>query len=156
MPLLVGVKFDELLSASNEEHTANKSFARLGQNLVTEVLAFLQAEGLRERLGRLSFIVLDKMVAQAPELPDGTRCLQASPDEVGAMISYSTLPVKQKHMVVLQQALQKVQQENAALKQQYLASHAQLSSASQQIDSCVANLEQSAMQCERWSMSAVA
>ena len=59
-------------------------------------------------------------------------------------------------MPVLQQALQKVQQENAALKQQYLASHAQLSSASQQIDSCVANLEQSAMQCERWSMSAVA
>lgn len=45
-----------LCSASNEEHTANKSFARLGQNLVTEVLAFLQAEGLGDRLGRLSFI----------------------------------------------------------------------------------------------------
>ena len=55
---------------------------------------------------------------------------------------------------MLQQALQKVQQENADLKQQWLASHAHLSTASEQIDSCMTNLEQSAMQCEPWSMGA--
>ena len=133
------------------EQVYKEAVGEMRGNVLAECDLIFREGGVGDSLDRL-----DKMVAQAPELPDGTRCLQASPDEVGAMISHSTLPVKQKHMVVLQQALQKVQQENAALKQQYLASHAQLSSASQQIDSCVANLEQSAMQCERWSMSAVA
>ena len=32
--------------------------------------------------------------------------------------------------------------------------HAHLSTASEQIDSCMTNLEQSAMQCEPWSMGA--
>ena len=93
-------------------------------------------------------------MAEQPELPDGSRAVHALPEEASAMVSHATLPVKQKHLLVLQQALQQARSENASLKQQYMTHHAQLSAAVGQMDTCKASLEQTAMQCEQWCTSA--
>ena len=69
------------------------------------------------------------------------------------MVSQATLSVKQKHRLVLRQALQQVRDENAGLKQQYLAHHAQLTAASSQIDVVKASLEGTAMECEQFCMA---
>ena len=106
-------------------------------HVLSECDLIFREAGVAESLNRL-----DREEARQPAQA-GSRCPQ-----LAAMLSRSMLPVKQKHVLVLQQALQKVQQENAALKQQWLASHAHLSTGSEQIDSCMTNLEQSAMQCE--------
>ena len=128
------------------EQVYKETVGEMRGNVLAECDLIFRELGVTESLDRLDRLDL--------KLPDGSCCLQASPHEVAAVVSHATLPVKQRHLRVLQQALQQVQQENAALKEQYLAQHAQLSTANEQIDSCVANLEQTAMQCERWSMSA--
>ena len=70
------------------------------------------------------------------------------------MLSTAALPVKQNHRIALERALKQIQGENAALKEQYMAHHAKLSAASAQVDTCLDDLQNTAMQCERWSMSA--
>ena len=131
------------------ERVYKEAVAEMRGNVLAECDLIFREHGVAESLDRL-----DKVVAQQPELPDGSRCLQVSPLEVDAMLSTAALPVKQNHRLALERALQQVQQENAGLKQQYIAHHTQLTAASTKVDTCLENLENTAMQCERWSMSA--
>mmetsp|Transcript_20689 Transcript_20689/g.42354 ORF Transcript_20689/g.42354 Transcript_20689/m.42354 type:complete len:185 (+) Transcript_20689:52-606(+) len=131
------------------ERVYKEAVAEMRGNVLAECDLIFREHGVAESLDRL-----DKVVAQQPELPDGSRCLQASPLEVDAMLSTAALPVKQKHRQALVRALEQVRQENAGLKQQYITHHTQLTAASAQIDTCLENLQHTAMQCERWSMSA--
>ena len=131
------------------ESVYKEAVAEMRGNVLAECDLIFREHGVAESLDRL-----DKVVAQQPELPDGSRCLQVSPLEVDAMLSTASLPVKQNHRVALERALQQVQGENAALKEQYIAHHTKLTAASTQVDSCLDDLQHTAMQCERWSMSA--
>jgi|TARA_B110001469_G_scaffold106961_1_gene106986 hypothetical protein len=131
------------------ESVYKEAVAEMRGNVLAECDLIFREHGVADSLDRL-----DKVVAQQPELPDGSRCLQVSPLEVDAMLSTAALPVKQNHRVALERALQQVQGENAALKEQYIAHHTKLTAASTQVDTCLDDLQQTAMQCERWSMSA--
>lgn len=130
------------------EHAYKEAVAEMRGNVLAECDLIYRELGVGDSLHRL-----DTLVAEQPELPDGSRCLHVAPEEAGAMVSQATLSVKQKHRLVLQRALQQVRDENADLKQQYLAHHAQLVAASSQIDSVKASLEGSAMECERFCMA---
>jgi len=97
-----------------------------------------------------SLETLDALLARQPELPDGSRVPLTSLTEAKDMIAAATLPSKRQHKIALQQAIRQVEEENAALQEQYLTAQPALQAASQEIAACKALVEKTASTCERW------
>ena len=74
-------------------------------------------------------------------------------DEATAMIAEAAMPAKRGHKAALEQTLRQVEQENAALQEQYMSMVPSLQQASAEIDACKALVEKTATTCESWRAS---
>ena len=113
-----------------------------------EFEAIFNETGINTSLGQL-----DHLVAQQPELPDGSRVPLTSLSEANDMIAAATLPTKRQHKLALEEAIRQVEEENRALQAEYADAQPALQAASAEIAACKALVEKTATACESWRMA---
>ena len=121
-----------------------QALASLRSNTLVELDQITNELGVDSSLERL-----DTLVAQQPPLPDGTRCEVATVGEATELVSRASKPAKELRKEQLRQALRQVDEENAALQEQYVEQAAALQAASAQIQACQSQLRQTAQMCEQ-------
>mmetsp|Transcript_26050 Transcript_26050/g.59159 ORF Transcript_26050/g.59159 Transcript_26050/m.59159 type:complete len:177 (-) Transcript_26050:1022-1552(-) len=127
------------------EHIYLQAQSKLRENSLAEFDEIFKELGIDQRLEQL-----ECMLAERPELPDGSRCRVVSEMEGPAMVASATAAVKQQQKLAIMQAIQQVDQENEALQQQFHEQLPKLQAANDEIASCMAKMTQTATACEEW------